>query len=463
MRHFEFKQLNEAQLNAKSLVKEPGRLDSFLDIVKQGGSTTRTKDGVRFTVDKNYYSNQGNLNALRAEIEAQANKTPQGAFNLVGSFEGGEVETVKSNQLEKFKGAGTRASSEEDISNAGEIAEVLHAAAVYARLINGTKDITPDDLQNILTKLQNKVRIQQDKKEVNSKQFDSFAIEMNMNSDVYSDIKKPDIVNHPKLKNLIANAIVPDANDNTGEYANRYATNNEFDSVEIVGDGISDQTGTKADIEFRNKVTGKVAKFSLKANTTRELHQVGGGAVTLPLIERYEILREFFEEMGIDVADARSDFENAKDIFNGYILAYKEAVRKAQESFQGEFDEPEKKFLSNLLTTLKTYAVKKEDGMDVKQFTTKGYFVLDVNKLDDLSTDSDFNLEVKYDEGTSKVFPEIKLPKIKFVTREGQEFLTIRMYVQKSDQGPYIRNKVDKGPAFVLLTTKKTNIKGLKK
>jgi len=461
MRYIDFKLTEKAVLNAKSLLKydSDDRLIALLNLIKSGATWTTT-DGKKFVIDKEFYQDPKNLKDLENEIRSQAAAPKQKAFDIQGFLDGSDTSALlPSSYFPKPAGTGARASSEEDLSNVGEISEILHAAAVYARLLEGTKSINATHLQRILDQLKNGTRLEGTAEDIKSKEFDKFSIMVRASDDIWKDIKRKDILQHPKIKNLIANSIIPDANDNTGEYAKTYATNGEFDEVEIVGDGLSDQKGTKADIVFKNKVTGRVAKFSLKANTTRELHQHGLGPVNAPMAKRFEIAKEFFDEINVDVAGegglAQKEFEQAEDIFSANVLLFRQAYSDIKAKFQGDLDREERTFMNNFLQKLKEFARRDEDGVDVKQFTNKGYYVLDMELLDKLSATKDFNFVVEYGSGTHKT--GVALPKMVFKTPEGEEFVTIRTYASTATP-PYLRLKVDKGKAFVKLTTKKTNI-----
>ena len=456
--------LEASVLNAVDLMKHGNddRLNALLNILKTGVPTTTTT-GEKFTPDKEYYSNKQNLDNIEAEIRKQGAAKPQKPFPVVGFIGDNEKsQEVPSNSLKKFAGAGARKSSVEDISNAGELMEIVHAAAVYARLVAGTKPIGEADVQRVLDQIQNGKKIVGQGEDVKSKKFDKFSILVRASDDIWADAKRPDILQHPKVAPLLKNAVIPDANDNTGDYANKYATNGEYDEVNVVADGLSDQKGTKSDISFVNSVTGKTAKFSLKANSTKELHQVGLGKVTASMQERYAIASEFFNEMGVDVAGeeeaARKEFESATDIASANVILFRQAYNEFQRIFEGEFDASERTAMRQLMNTIKTFARRQEDGIDVKQFTTKGYFVLDVELLDKLAEDENFNFNVKYISTMSGKF-KIPLPKIRFFDPEGKDFLTIRTYAAGSPENPYLRIKVDKGEAFKKYTTKKTNIK----
>lgn len=455
----------ESKLNSGDLDRadRPGRLEAFLDIVKNGVVPTSTvPDGKQFKTDPNYYKNPANLENLKKTI-----KSGQKWFDLVGFIDGSDKpETVNSINLKKFPGAGARASVSKDnevgLSNVGETSEILHAAAVYARLISGTKPIQVSDVQRVIDQLSNGKELKGEALDIKSKDFDEFIIKVRAADDIWKDIKRKDILTHPKIKGLVANAIVPDANDNTGEYAKTYATNGEYDSVAIEGDGLSDQKGTKADITFYNKVTGKRAKFSLKANTTKELHSAGLGPIDAEMTERFRIVKDFFGDLDIDISGekgvARAEFESSKDIFSANVIAFRQAHQELSSVFQADFDRKERNFMNKFLATLKKWAVKDEDGMDVKQFTSKGYYVLDINTLQKLADDKNFNFTLEY---TSEQSPKynIPLPKIRFNDPDGNDFLTIRTYALGSKKGVYLKVKVDKGKSFVKLTTKKTNIK----
>lgn len=451
-------------LNAKDLTKHGNddRINALMNILKTGVPTTTTT-GEKFTPDKEYYSNPQNLKNIENEIRTQGAATQQKPFTVVGVIGDNEKsQEVKSNALKKFPGAGSRQSSVDDVANVGELMEILHASAVYARLINGTNPISEADVQRILDQLGNGKKIEGKGEDVKSKKFDKFTIMIRASDDIFRDAKRPDILQHPKVAPLMKNAVIPDANDNTGDYANKYATNGEYDEVNIVGDGLSDQSGTKSDISFVNSVTGKTAKFSLKANSTKELHQVGLGKVTASMQERYAIASEFFNEMGVDVAGAeeaaRKEFESATDIASANVILFRQAYNEFQRVFEGEFDASERTAMRQLMNTIKTFARRQEDGIDVKQFTSKGYFILDVELLDKLAEDEKFNFNVKYISTISPKF-NIPVPKIRFFDPDGKDFLTIRTYAGGSPDNPYLRLKVDKGEAFKKYTTKKSNIK----
>jgi phosphoglycolate phosphatase-like HAD superfamily hydrolase len=455
--------LEASVLNAKDLMKHGNddRINALMNILKTG-TTTTTTTGEKFTPDKEYYSDPQNLKNIENEIRTQAQATAQKPFTVVGFVgDNKESQEVQSNALKKFPGAGSRQSSADDVANVGELMEILHAAAVYARLINGTKPIGEAEVQRIIDQLQNGKKIVGQGEDIKSKKFDKFTIMIRASDDIFRDAKRPDILQHPKVASLLKNAVIPDANDNTGDYANKYATNGEYDEVNIVGDGLSDQSGTKSDISFVNSVTGKTAKFSLKANSTKELHQVGLGKVTASMQERYAIASEFFNEMGVNVAGeeeaARKEFESATDIASANVILFRQAYDEFQRIFEGEFDPAERTAMRQLMNTIKTFARRQEDGIDVKQFTSKGYFVLDVELLDKLAEDEKFNFNVKYISTMSSKF-KIPLPKIRFFDPNGKDFLTIRTYAAGSPESPYLRIKVDKGEAFKKYTTKKTNI-----
>ncbi|MBK13209.1 MAG: hypothetical protein CMK42_00005, partial [Porticoccaceae bacterium] len=187
------------------------------------------------------------------------------------------------------------------------------------------------------------------------------------------------------------------------------------------------------------------------------------GPVNAPMARRFEIAKEFFDGINVDVAGkgglAQQEFEQAEDIFTANVLLFRQAYTDIQEKFQGDLDRKERVFMTNFLQKLKEFARRDEDGLDVKQFTVKGYYVLDMGLLDKLVTEKDFNFVIEYGSGKHKT--GVALPKIIFKTPDGGTFVTIRTYASTSNP-PYMRIKVDKGDEFVKLTTKKTNIESKK-
>lgn len=354
---------------------------------------------------------------------------------------------VKVSQLYKSKDI-KRASGFADM-NKGEVSEGYHAAAAFARLIKRpSENITSADVLTVVDKLENNQTYILKANEVDNPIADEFHITVSLKPQQWEAFKNP--------KTAIAlggifNSIVQDANQETAKFAEKYANNNRFDYVRVIGDGVSGETETKTDVKFENETEKKFAEYSLKVGTTKQIHQVGGGAVqgsrAISMEDRFNILQnDLFGVHGIfqiaDISAVKDQFVKANDVDVAQEIAYKEAVRSLNEKLQG--DDAEKSFLQGLAKALKYWMVRGDDEIKLKQFTDKGTYVLDAKKLNNLHQKNDLDLVAQYKE-------EAANPKIIIGDRISKKpLVSIRTY--KTSSG-YIRNYLEKEKLFTELTS----------
>jgi hypothetical protein len=231
-----------------------------------------------------------------------------------------------------------------------------------------------------------------------------------------------------------------------------YEKNGKFDSVSVIGDGVSGETETKTDINFDNETERKYKGYSIKAGSTGQIHQVGGGRTTLPAEERFDIInKELFGVHGrtqiIDIEPAKQKFAelwNSGKYFTAYRHAYESAVDAINQQLQS--DEGENDFIKKLIIALKYWMRRDEEGVVLKQFTgtKKGTYILDAEKLDEMQN-AGMNLVAQM---ASTQEPTIRIgdPKSKKVLVE------IRAKGEEKKNGYYFRNIINKGPLFVTLT-----------
>lgn len=353
---------------------------------------------------------------------------------------------VKVSQLYKSKDI-KQASGFADM-NKGEVSEGYHAAAAFARLIKRpSEDITPDDVKAVVDKLENGQTYVLKANEVDNPIADEFHVTVSLKPQQWQAFK-----NHKTIAALggIFNSIVQDANQETARFAEKYASNNRFDYVRVIGDGVSGETETKTDVKFENETEKKFAEYSLKVGTTKQIHQVGGGAIkgnrAISMEARYDILQnELFGVHGIfqiaDISAIKEKFLMANDPDSAQEMAYREAVNSLNEKLKG--DDAEKSFLQGFARALKYWMVRNDDEIKLKQFTDKGTYVLDAKKLDNLHQRNDLDLVAQYKEDASN-------PKIIIGDRISKKALvSIRTY--KTSSG-YIRNYLEKEKLFTELT-----------
>ena len=354
----------------------------------------------------------------------------------------------------KIKALGKGTPDDQINFNAGEVAEGIHATAAFVRLITRpSKQITVSDLYPIVKRLENGKTLVLKAKEVDSDIADEFRVTLSLKPEQFSAFKKIEtIYSYKKLKG-IADNIIDDANKESGRFADMYEKNGKFDQVSVIGDGVSGESETKTDINFDNETERKYKGYSIKAGSTGQLHQVGGGKVTLPAESRFDIInKELFGVHGrsqlVDIESSKDEFVklwNGGKSFEAYRFAYESAVDALNQRLQS--DEKENQFLKEFVTALKYWMRRDEVGVVLKQFTggKKGTYILDAEKLDQLQ-DAGLNL-VAYMAPTQE-------PTIRISDGESKKTLVeIRAKGEMKASGKYyFRNIINKGPLFVTLT-----------
>lgn len=356
--------------------------------------------------------------------------------------------------------AGGGAEQERMAFNRGEQAEGYHALAAFVRFVaRPTRDITLEEVVSWIPKVKNGVtKVVKVKDAENKELADEFHVTIALKPDQWKAFQRPDIVLQDKQMSKIAQNVIDDANSETGRRADDYATNGRYDIVRIIGDGVSGETETKTDIEFENEIDKKYRGYSIKAGTVKQIHQVGGGAVSgakaVSPEERWNIIaNELFGVHGREqIADISSSKEQYLNVCNnnsvecrlaGQKLAYDAATKSFNEKLSS--DDKEKSFIKSFARALKYFQARDDDKILLKQFTgTKaGTYILDPKRLDKLHK-LGFDLIATYGEDNKE------LPYIDIIDKDtGDNLVRFRTYM---DGKGYIRNYIEKGPLWKKVT-----------
>ena len=357
-------------------------------------------------------------------------------------------------------GSGSNEQQEKIAFNRGEQAEAYHALAAFVRFIaRPTRDITLDEVVKWIPKVKNGVIKVVKVKDAENKQLaDEFNVTIALKPDQWNAFQRPDLVLQDRQMEKIAQNVIDDANSETGRRADRYATNGRYDIVRIIGDGVSGETETKTDIEFENEVEKKYRGYSIKAGTVKQVHQVGGGAISgkkaVSPEERWNIIaKELFGVHGREqIADISSAKEEYLQVCNNNsvecrLAGQKLAYNAATESFNEKLSSnaKEKSFIKSFSRALKYFQARDDDTILLKQFTgTKaGTYILDPKRLDKLHK-LGFDLVATYNEDNKS------LPYIDIIDKDtGDNLVRFRTYM---DGKGYIRNYIEKGELWKKVT-----------
>ena len=353
--------------------------------------------------------------------------------------------------------------------NRGEITEGYHALAAFVRLqARPTRNITLEEVIKWIPKIKNGETFKLPVKDAENKEIsDEFHVTISLKPGTWAAFQNPTEALKDEETLAIAKDVVDDANDETGRRADVYATNGRYDLVRVIGDGVSGETETKTDINFENETEKKYRGYSIKAGTTNQIHQVGGGGVVdargkkkATPEERFRILQDdLFGVHGLarlaDLSKAKAKYlKTARDeSLQGRLAAQEIAYREAVNSINDKLasDDGEKTFVKTLAKALKFFLARDDDSILLKQFSGKGTFILDPKRFDELHNKG-LDLVAEYVQGMAN--PQITI-KDKF---SNKELITFRTY--KASSG-YMRNYIEKGELFKELTDIKKAKEGI--
>ena len=259
MRYRDFK-LNEEVIGVANMSSQPGYIDAVNELLKNNSSFAMGKSG-QYT--------------FQPDPGQQVNSM-EGAISGKGQDQNGkDVDQIQVKMIYKspeIKRIAKGTSADQIAFNAGEVAEGIHAVAAFARLITRpSKPITLDSLYPIVNRLENGKTLVLKAKEVDSDIADEFRVTVSLKPEQFNAFKQLDkIYQYKKIAN-IANNIIDDANRESGRFADMYEKNGKFDSVSVIGDGVSGETETKTDINFDNETERKYKGYSIKAGSTGQI------------------------------------------------------------------------------------------------------------------------------------------------------------------------------------------------
>ena len=400
--------IKEAALSNKSDEK-------YLPIVQQ-----MLDKGAEFLIGKN--GDQGSFIANKGQKITARNQMLQGTIE-------GEPAEVKVGTIYKsaeMKAALSGKAPQESIANKGEIVEGIYGAATMARLINRPNEsITPQQVYDIIARLPDTPQggsVTINAQESNNDVTDNFELIVKLKPQPYADLKNTKKID-AKMGNIVRSVVAFVNNETIPRYAKLFAENGRPDSVDIISDGISDETGTKTDVKLVYKDENgnpvrELIKYgqSVKVGAVKQFGQVGGGRASDSLEKRFEKLEFMWEKFGIDVTPLKDTFVNSNRIEDAYVKVYDQAADIIQKQLAGANQDNEKEFLKKFVNGIKFFATLNDDNVNLIQFDEKGYFVLDFSRLNKLF-DMGMDLGVIVQRGKVKSDPSIELPKITIIDK----------------------------------------------
>jgi hypothetical protein len=352
---------------------------------------------------------------------------------------------------------GESGKKEDYFGNKGEVAEGILGCATMAKLIKRPgADISSADILNVIGQLPDNGELIKTAAETESNITDKFTLVVKLKPDAFKSLRNTELLSKKMSKEI--NSIKDYINDAVRRYSKMFEVNGRPDAVDIISDGISNEVGTKTDVElvYNNEKGKRVVKnfdLSVKTGTTKQMGQVGSGGARMTTDQRFDILKNMWTRFGVDIDSVKGKFVKAKNIEDAYDVAYIEANRQIQQELAGSSEDEEKRFLKQMVDGIKYFATLNDDKVRLVQFTQKGYYVLDFKRLNKLFDQNKLNLTSRLVYGKSG--DGIKLPKVIIYDNEtNKDLLTIRMF---RNAAGYIRNYIEKEALMVQLTKVRGN------
>lgn len=320
-----------------------------------------------------------------------------------------------------------------DTGNKGDIAEGIIGAAITARFINKNRDITKEDVKKVIKSLGSTV----------SKIKQVVSSSPNKNPKIIDDIKFYLSLADSNMKTLL------DSNkwsgfeslfDSSVKYANSKTVivwskllyeNNQKNFIEIISDGLGNQSGTKVDVMV--KVDGKTTNInlSLKVGDVKQFGQVGGSSFDKQVL----LWKQTFN---IDVSSLENKYNNLleqKQTEKAVQLTYTYASNEINKLLSSS--KTKKKFLQNLANGINFHATRGEENVTLVQLTTNQAKIYQFDNI--LEVLSNLNLKSTIKDSAGK-------PKMIITDDSNKSLIEIRVKAEsKPDGSIYIRNYIEKG------------------
>ena len=348
---------------------------------------------------------------------------------------------------------GGTAKKETGVANRGELAEGVLGAATFARIAKRPgKPITYDEVLRIIKSLPKTETGGTISKNVKSGGVtDKITLTVKLGANTYADLIDTDKLTGDAQMNSYIKSTVQFVNDYTRLYANFFEQNGRPDEVEIVSDGVSENTDRKTDVymiyvdEEGNRQL-KHFDISLKAGTVKQFGQVGYGRGSSPIETRFAKVMELFTQFGIDQNSFKFKPNQFKDDDGVALIKdlYKQAVGLINKKLGS--DEAEYNYLDQITQGITYFATSNDPTVKLLQLDKGRYYVLDFKKLRPKLEGID--LEAQYAE-TSAGDPIVRIHDKNNPTTSGR-LLQIRT---KKDSNNYIRQILEKEPLLKKLVS----------
>ena len=417
-----------AGLSIPELKKRPGRIETFAAKLKQGSAFAMSSSGTIIAetviIDDKVFDKTDSAKIIKA-IET-AKKL------VLVSKKGDSAPIGKLLKSSEFGGSGGAPGAAAK-GNRGDMAEAIFAAAITARFMTRNQNVTATNIHALLDKLRTDKMQQTHEYEglnMNPKIIDTVTLKVGLA--IPNLVALQDRTVRASLSDIVASAIKYANAPTVVKWAKMLYENNQRNAIEIIADGIGDQTGTKVDVRLKVDNVQTNVNVSLKAGDVKQFGQVGGSG-----FDKQEYLWEKLAGLNVSaIKNKYVEFLAQKKALKSIETSYGEAADK----FNAEVRKSEKNAYQKLANGVNFFGTLHEESVTLVQLNREE---AKIYKFDVL-----FNaLQAKKTKITAKLNTSKSYPEVNFEDSTGELLLTIRAKTENKPSGEqYIRNYVEKGP-----------------
>lgn len=343
--------------------------------------------------------------------------------------------------------------------NTGDIAEGVLGAAIAARFLKREKDITEEDVVEVLKAMgggeligKRNLKGTMSGNSGNDKVYFILGLNSTSYNALYGAAQSGEM--HNEIRGALRSA-VGFANENSSVHSalEQIIKDPNSNKITVKSDGTEDQKGTKADL-FLDIDGETVNLLSLKAGDVKQFGQSSGYNFTA--VDNF-----FSQTFGVNVPDSLRDGlvdGDAKKSFAAIHKIYNAVGDRLSRELAGDVDEREARFVERLYKGVKQHATRGDDmtSMVILKQTPNapGYVQLTFGKqLEEAMANIDLKVEVRAP-GTGTAAIDV------YGVGSGgvsQKLLTLRSNYKSEGKG-YVRNIVEMGPLLKTIATIETNI-----
>jgi hypothetical protein len=342
--------------------------------------------------------------------------------------------------------------------NKGDISEGILAAAITARFLSKTKSISYNDVISVIKKLKKpkgatkglttETEFQSPNEQ--KKVVDKVICKVNLADINMKAFLSMNSYNNKDVKQIVEMSVKYANGKNIMSWTNLLYENNQYNVIEVLSEGLLDQTGTKVDLKVLVDKKQVGVGISLKYGDVKQFGQVGGS--------KWESMEKLFKPLDVKFSKKTEDdyikMLSEKKVAPALTLAYSEAVKQLNKKAS-------KKLVELISNFMKYHATLGEKDVVLLQLKKNEALVYDFSVLQRKLLG--YNLKIELDSGNTDKLTGFKggskIPKINILIAETDEILlTIRLKLEgnrvnsKGVRLPLtVRSYVEKGKATTKL------------